>query len=255
VIEFGTNYGGAEEVTLGNDQQAIPFKFHLTIPLEDSEGGTFNFDFTEADANFFSMLRSSEFTTAVSQGGSLIIREYSTGRRLLAFSVCPNASRKPGDGFLELLRKLVWIQQQLDTEIVPPNRDIFESCDIEEILSVEAILRTGRFRGNCTSFNTAFKAGTLNDLITKHPEGISGEVRIVQEYRQKLLGTEVTLGLVDVSCKRAKFEPDLRSLAARLDSEGSLSARLIPEEGAFDVKFRNWPKPEADEVKPPTEDG
>ena len=186
LIELGTNYVGEEEVTLGNDQQPIPFKFRLTIHTA-SRNLNFRYDFTEAETSAHSLLRSVEFQMALAQGGTLIFEEYETGHRFATSHITPGNTELPGEAFVDLLRKLAWIQRQLGTEIPLPLREFFDDKDIEDILSVETILRTGKFFGKCSEVALTFKPGALQKFLVEHPDGILGEVKMLQDYRYNVL--------------------------------------------------------------------
>jgi hypothetical protein len=245
LIEFGANYGGEEEITLSNEQQAIPFKFKLAIPLVVDRAANFHFDFSAADSTATSLLRSSEFLAALAEGGVLSFEEYDTGKRLFSL-VTSGTVEHPGKGFIDLLRKLIWVQRQLGVVIHLPERVFFTDEDIKDILEIETILKSGHFLGSCSEVAITFKPGAPRQLLKEHPDGFLGEMKIVQEYRYNILGTELLLGPVELRSQRVRIDPrQLEELSKRTewsDTDEAPAVRLIPEEGSFDVKFRNWPR-------------
>lgn len=241
LVELSVDRIGEVEAFLSNDQQAIPFKFYLTFKWGDKQANL-RWDFVSAEGKAFSLLRAAEFEDVMSKGGTLTLRDYASGQRVLGFSVSPGTIEPPGESFVDLLRKLVWIQQQLDLDLDLPERDLFEPDDIREILQVEAILRTGKPLGRFTEVNVVFSEEGTQKLLASHPDGVLGEMRYLQAYKESLLGEEVDLGPVELTAKKVYVDPDDLEALKRSPGEAG-SIRIRPDGGVFEAKFIDWPRP------------
>lgn len=252
LIEFGSNYGGEEEILLSNEQQPIPYKFWLTIPTAE-RSINFRFDFSDAMYSAGSYLRAIEFELALSRGARVVFREYETGRLFAVSSVLPGSVESPDAGFVDMMRKLVWIQEQLRVVVPLPEREFFSAEDVEDILNIENVIRCGRFLGDVSDVVVELAPGALPEILSKHPDGVLGEMELIKEYDCELLGAEILLGAVELASKNVRIDPvQLEELkeGAKLHPDFSPSVRLIPEEGSFDAKFKDWPKVSRYDVNP-----
>lgn len=164
----------------------------------------------------------------------------------MQFPVRADTIERPGKSFLELLQKLVWIQQQLGVVIPLPEREFFSDEDVADILSIETVLRSGHFLGSCSDVTITFKPGAPLQLLKEHPDGIIGEMEMLQEYRHALLGTEVSLGPVELKSRRVRIDAGQLEELIKSAESGDIeepAVRLAPEEGEFDARFKHWPKP------------
>jgi hypothetical protein len=243
LIEFGANYGGEEEIVLSNEQQSIPYKFWLTISRVESKINI-KFDSSQAASSVASYLRALEFESALSQGGKLFFREYETDRIFAASPVPPGLVEPPSSGFLEMMRKLAWIQRQLGIVIPLPEREFFSGEDVADILEIYNIIRSGEFLGEVSEVRVTLNPGALPDVLSKHYDGLLGKMTIVQDYHYELMGTEIVLGAVELTSASVRIDPaevDALRVAALLP-DCSPSVRFVSKEGAFNAKFKDWPR-------------
>jgi hypothetical protein len=152
----------------------------------------------------------------------------------------------PDEGFLELAKRVVQIQNLIHTKITVPNRHYFTPEDFEAIMAVEPILENGHHRSEVNEVAIPLSAKEIANVglfLLKESIGPISFFKPCEVY--PVLDTPVPFGPVDVILHAAKLVDDDRiriEAALRCKSvKEKVIVRLGPnEDTTIEVRFRDW---------------
>jgi hypothetical protein len=113
--------GGRKQATLSNQSQRVPWQFEITVDFEKVLYH-FKLGLDPGGANVKRVLEGVLFLKAMSKGGLFVLEHLDTGF-LMEQTIEPRPLR-PSDGWIETIKKLVFIQNKTRVPLVYPARTI-----------------------------------------------------------------------------------------------------------------------------------
>jgi hypothetical protein len=243
-IDFVVTQIGTEQITFSNDKQPIPFKFIVTYSKKTSHM-VINYHFDAIEHNIYQLAQILKAQRLIAEGCSIFFTDLETGQRIPCPFVVPfNGADLPDKLFVEMVDKVVFIQEQTKTLIpVPDKKLLFTQQDIFLINQVETILKTG-------VMTTPLESLTL--ATQKDPKKIqevleSKELFLKMDFRD-ILGTQVPLGPITIQCDHFEVHPQdtkaVQSALSENSTDEQLTFRLMPAKGStIEVKYLQWLSP------------
>lgn len=247
-LELLTLRGGSREVHLSNQHQDIPFHITLRLTPEGTADATWEFELIGKSISWIKTLV--DFKRVTSEGGDLTLREVNSGSVARATVHPRSGSTLPDSSFMELLEKAIWIEQSIGTSIPVPGRQFFSATDIDQLLWLEEIIRTGRQAALSTAFvitanplESEDERAFVSRLLKSPGQPFSATLPV---YQERLLDTDVDVGPVKAECSSVEICPDdIPAVERYLRGEftSPLSFRVVPHgEGEFQISYLKWPK-------------
>lgn len=246
-IQLETVHGDVEKIILTNNSQPVPWKFTLTLNLQE---GTLNFNYA---VNYTGLtakreLEAMRFTDALAKGGALEVIHLDTGFIFQTVKVAPGVIAPTDRKLLKLVEKVAFIQAKAHVPIILPLATPDEPIRGEEIATVYQTaqkLETGRAVLNVQSWQTEVDSTLARKLLELFESGSA--ISLSSSFEDEtiiIFGKEVHLGLVVFTCERTIMsEEDLKILrdALAADQHHNIPARFTPfEDSPMLAHYPKW---------------
>jgi hypothetical protein len=247
-IDFSSVQSGQEEIKISNDKQPIPFHISLTMRKMSPEGN-FDYSFPLAGEGIHWMAQSLEFERILAKGPAIHLRDLQTGLRYHVFDLPVRTINSPDERLVELVKRVVRIQELTHTAITVPDRDFFTEEDYENIRMVEHVIESGRYPVENALNQVAFTLSSKQvlDQAAIYLQEPLGNISLTKPFQNhRILDTQVPLGPIKINCLSpqimAEDRSQLESIVRGESYAQTANIRLVPQEGgSFDLRFLNWP--------------
>jgi hypothetical protein len=232
-----------------NENQLVPWR--IEVGLDKQTNPThFNYHLKYEGVNINWALQGTLFERAMAKGGVLHIKSLETDLPLIGFNVQPKLFESPSAGWIELLEKLVFIQQKTRTLFSAP----LGSIDIEQaqgIYNVAYILENGRINFVPVPYllKVTGKEGSQRLLQYANQEHFA--FGIGREEVVTVLDKEIHLGraiykMGKVTLSKEDWEA-LKLFNETGTPEGGIEVTIMPlEDSETGLEFQNWLLPNAE---------
>lgn len=237
-IEFETLHADVEKIVLANNRQPVPWKFTLTLNLQD---GTFTLNYAVNYAGLTAKreLDAMRITDAFAKGGTLQVIHLDTGFTFQTIKVVPGVIASTDQRFLKLVEKVAFIQSKTGVPILIPGGSEKASISAKEIAFVYETaqkLETGRAVLKVQSWQTHVGLELAKNLVAlfdeRQPISLSSSF---EDETILIFGKEIHLGQVVYTCERTIMtQQDLDSLKVAIGENQAhgILARFTPFEEA-----------------------
>lgn len=234
---------GTEEAEISNKGQNIPMTLNLIINyLKCKAKGNFKIRYTGFRPDL--ILKYEKFFEVASKGEEIEITHLESGNSLGTIELSHSQFTEARDNWVELLKTLVLIEKETDTQLLIPDRITLDDNIV--IHHLKSVIKTGR----ATRFISNYK-------LTVAPKEAK---RILEDFQQneycactvtsessaiQLFGVTIPLGKCTVSIPQGKLIQSLEELADTIH-EASANDNIVIVIDSKDHKatfqYDNWPK-------------
>lgn len=174
------------------------------------------------------------FQQAMAKGGVFRMEHLDTGFELAQMPIIPGVLETPDSHWIELVEKLMFIQNKVHIPLAVPDRDVTIE-DAKTIFETARKLETGR----ATLKAEQWTIGVDREAAQRALEAFEGSrplpMRLQIEETQEIFGVTIPLGPVILTCEQAHItEEDLDALRAAIATAmpgETIHIRFKPFEG------------------------
>ena len=229
-IELKKLRGGTEEMTFGNEEQAVPWKTEMVLNYKEKRYQLqFDLDFVGMNVN--QALSALRFSEAAAKGGDLRVTHLSTGLLLLQAKVDAGKHPRQEPHWAKTLERLTVIQSKTNTLLALPRKELTIE-EVRHIYQIAHIVETGHATLNFNNWSDELDLNKAKTALKQFTEGQPLPVlwNYAEEQETKILGVDVPLGPLVISCERTVFtEEDMEALRTAVE--------LTPPDGEITVRF------------------
>lgn len=232
-IHLNSMQAGTEEMTFANDQQPVPWKLQLVLNVKEKRMH-FRYTVNSMGVDVKRVLEALRFQQAMAKGGVFRMEHLDTGFELAQMPIIPGVLETPDSRWIELVEKLMFIQNKVHIPLAVPDRDVTIE-DAKTIFETARKLETGR----ATLKAEQWTIGVDREAAQRALEAFEGSrplpMRLQIEETQEIFGVTIPLGPVILTCEQANItEEDLDALSAAIATAmpgETIHIRFKPFEG------------------------
>lgn len=237
---------GTEESTFTNDRQPVPWKIKLVHNVKEKQMH-FSYTFSLSGVNVKLALDALHFQQALARGGVFRIEHLDTGFELQNQLLPPGVIEAPDSYWIELLKKVNFIQGKTQSPISIPDRDLNEE-DLRAIHSTFHILSTGHATLKANKWTVGITDMKFaQEVLEAFESGKTLPIRLEDDISEEIFDVLIPLGRVILNCDRVhSTKEDLAALRAAISASEpgkTIEIRLTPYEGCLiQAEYPKWPK-------------
>jgi hypothetical protein len=239
-IHFRIVQGGAEEITLVNEDQPVPIRANLVVNLREQKANL-SFTFRGWPWNASQVYQVLRFQTCMSKPSQVTMIHIDTGISAFEMKQAVGVGEAPDQRFVRAVAALAEIQKRLKKVIVFPVRPL-TADELQSIERLRKILHTGRTR--LASLKFPALPGGVEHVLNQFGDGRTGLIRAEAEIGETLFGTDLPLGKIRIRSPRVVLsnETEVRErFNSHMDEQSLVDCIFSPAPGAeLIVDYLDW---------------